>query len=451
MYSRLGALTAIVLLHGAIVSGQENAGRGRGGRGGGQMGPVQTERYRVTYVKLGANNADGLLYEPTKPGPNSRVAVLFTFPRATFAAEPAAELASRGYRVLWVTPWTKDENPFDGVPETSKGITYMRTLPGVERVVIMGHSGGGRLMAFYTDVALNGPAACQQPQILYPCKTEEATGLAKPDGLVLFDSSPGALNVVSAVDPAYEGDKRANLDLDMYSPANGYDPKTGTAKYSEEFRKRFYAAQSARNMGIVDGALGQLKLLDQGKATYKNDLPMVIPGVVNNVRGTSLYHVDRSIWSHTKRAHTLLKADGTKPEVIVQSISPPSHTEPNSLYFSSLNYTLRHFLANDAIRSTKDFALTEDDVIGVDWKSSMRSTPGSAEGITVPTLVVTMSCNVWVVPNEIIYDHLAAKDKTFAAVEGALHVFTPCKPEYGDTQKRLFDFVADWLYKPGRF
>jgi hypothetical protein len=50
-----------------------------------------------------------------------------------------------------------------------------------------------------------------------------------------------------------------------------------------------------------------------------------------------------------------------------------------------------------------------------------------------------------------MFDHLAAKDKTFAAVEGALHNFTPCKPEFGDTKKRAFDFMDSWLSKPGRF
>lgn len=118
---------------------------------------------------------------------------------------------------------------------------------------------------------------------------------------------------------------------------------------------------------------------------------------------------------------------------------------------AALNTTVRTFLANFAMHTTKDFALTADDWTGVDWKSSARSTPAAAQGITVPTLVLTMSCNFLVVSGEIIYDHVAAKDKTYASVEGALHGFTPCKPEYGDTTKRSFDFIDSWLAKPGRF
>ncbi len=46
---------------------------------------------------------------------------------------------------------------------------------------------------------------------------------------------------------------------------------------------------------------------------------------------------------------------------------------------------------------------------------------------------------------EITCDHLAAKDRAFAGVEGSGHFFGPCGPKHGASQKRLFDFVNDWL------
>jgi hypothetical protein len=112
---------------------------------------------------------------------------------------------------------------------------------------------------------------------------------------------------------------------------------------------------------------------------------------------------------------------------------------------------VRDFLSDSAVRTGPNFAITADDMIDVDWRSAMTSTPANAEGITVPSLVLTMGCHYLVVPGEIIYDHLAAKDKTYATVEGAVHVFTPCGAQYGDTVKRTFDFVDGWLSKPGRF
>lgn len=61
-----------------------------------------------------------------------------------------------------------------------------------------------------------------------------------------------------------------------------------------------------------------------------------------------------------------------------------------------------------------------------------------------------MSCHYLVVPGEVIYDRLGSKDKTYASVEGATHLFQPCRSEYGDTKKRVFDFVDEWVSKPGR-
>jgi hypothetical protein len=62
-----------------------------------------------------------------------------------------------------------------------------------------------------------------------------------------------------------------------------------------------------------------------------------------------------------------------------------------------------------------------------------------------------MTCHYLVVPGEIYFNHLAAKDKTYVAVEGATHGFAPCKPEYGNTTKRTFDYMDTWLSGPGRF
>jgi hypothetical protein len=112
---------------------------------------------------------------------------------------------------------------------------------------------------------------------------------------------------------------------------------------------------------------------------------------------------------------------------------------------------VRDYLRANAIRTNANYAITPDDITGVDWKSAYTATPGNAEGVTVPTLVMAMGCHYLIVPAEIIYDKIPAKDKTFAGVEGATHVFTPCQPQYGDVSKRLFDYVDAWISKPGRF
>jgi hypothetical protein len=180
---------------------------------------------------------------------------------------------------------------------------------------------------------------------------------------------------------------------------------------------------------------------------------------VNAADLASLHHTDLTVLSHTRKPHTLLKADGSQPVVVVTSIRPaggPVGDEALKKAFAQNdhprnNETVRQFLANDAVRTTRDFALTADDVRGIDWKSSNDASPAQAEGISVPTLVETNTCFQFVVPSEIVFDHIAAKDKTYFGVEGSAHFLTPCAPQYGDTKARLFDFIGNWLAKPGRF
>ena len=56
-----------------------------------------------------------------------------------------------------------------------------------------------------------------------------------------------------------------------------------------------------------------------------------------------------------------------------------------------------------------------------------------------------------VVPGEIIYDHLASVDKTYATVEGASHGSWPRREEAGDTVTRTFDFIDRWTRRKGLF
>ena len=60
------------------------------------------------------------------------------------------------------------------------------------------------------------------------------------------------------------------------------------------------------------------------------------------------------------------------------------------------------------------------------------------------------TCSEHLVSLEISYDRSPAKDKEIVGVEGATHFFTPCRPEYGDTFNRSFDYVDAWVNKPGR-
>ena len=196
-------------------------------------------------MSLGSSNA--ILIEPAALGVKSRIALVYTYPLANLSLSSPArnnfthpsgpQLASRGYRVLLLNNYNDRVGYESFVPDISRAIKYLRSLPGVDKVLLLGHSAGGPLVAFYQNVAENGPRACQGPEKIY--------------------------------------------------------------------------------------------------------------------------------------------------------------------------------------------MMTEDSITGVDWASSSTSAPTNVQGIGVPLLIMTMTCHYFVVPDEIIFDHAASKDKQIAYVEGASHGFTP--------------------------
>lgn len=440
----------------ATIHAQQAANAPAQQRPRGPMGPVEGEKFTTQYLRLG-QQGEGLLYEPKNPGPKAHIAVVFTHPDGdNFMAPIGRELATRGYLVMNVNYRAKDPLGNDAhLPTISLAIAYLRSLAGVQKVVLSGHSGGAHQVTLYENVAEHGASACNGPEKIYPCRAQGLDNLQKADGVIVLDPPLGNFHQMSALDPAVSDDVNVrNPALDMFSAANGFDAATGRATYSADFTKRFFAAQSARNMQILAQAQERLKAIDAGKGKFSNDEPLVIAGLGVDANGARLFQPDIAIQSHTKAPHLLLKADGTRVETIIHSVREPesrSAKQIHALGTTSEETSVRRYLARSALRTTPDFAITDDDIVGVDWSSAFDSAPGNAPGITVPTLILTMGCHYLIVPGEIVYDRLGAKDKTYATVEGATHGFTACKPEYGDTTKRTFDFVDEWLSKDGRF
>ena len=98
----------------------------------------------------------------------------------TFTALIGRELVSRGYLVMNVYYRGSEAlgNDF-GLPTVSLAIGYLRTLPGVQKVVISGHSGGAHTMALYENIAEHGVAACNGPEKIYPCRVPGLDHLQK--------------------------------------------------------------------------------------------------------------------------------------------------------------------------------------------------------------------------------------------------------------------------------
>ena len=100
------------------------------------------------------------------------------------------ELSKRGYRVLCTGNSLMDTSK-DGIDtlllEMKLGVAYLRNYPGVQKIVLLGHSGGGMLMSTYQNIAENGLKACQGSEKIVKC-SDSLAGLPAADGIMLLDA-----------------------------------------------------------------------------------------------------------------------------------------------------------------------------------------------------------------------------------------------------------------------
>ncbi len=404
-----------------------------------------------TLVELGMMK-NAMYYSPTVPGERSQIGVVMMHCDQNYMTFPmAAQLAARGYRVLACE--SVENGPID--PKFSlleTGVLFLRGIPGVKRVVIMGHSGGATLATAYQSIAENGPQIFQGPEKLYACQVKEA--LEPADALMLIDANYGnAPMTLVSLDPAVveEGNGcKLDPEYDIFNPANGYDPQGAT--YSEEFKKKYFAAQERRNAHLIKLALERLRLIEQGKGFYADDEPFLITAGNQPKPNNRLLPQDLSLLHHTKRAHTLVHGDGSITEEVVacQRVAECDRCLSDTYGMGVNKNTVRGFLSSQAM-TTSGFAVTEDGMEGLDWDSSYASGIGNIKGVSVPLLVMGMSGSYEYIASEMIYDAAKMQDKTLAFVHGATHNFFPNTDaerfpgEFGDTAGALFDYMGSWL------
>ena len=403
---------------------------------------------RPIYVPFTPGAVKGVLYTPDS-GPAPHVAVLLIHRTSNFLAHLATtELAARGFMVLAMNPRSDNNEAAvsfeDNALDIKSGIEFLRKQPGITKVLLFGHSGGGPATSFYQAVAETGPSYCQGPNKLVECANTLA-GLPKADGLILVDAHPGvSVNGLRSINAAVldERDPR-KIDpaLDPFNPANGYDPKN--PHYSDAFKQKYFKAQAARMNRLIDEARRRLAAMKAGSDVYRDD--DVFPIVRGE--GARLMEIDPSVHHATKAPQKLIRNDGSVVTQIVESVRPVGRgTEAANAAFATGTrlLTLRSFLSANAIRA-------KDSMDDIDWCSSNNSTPCAVQHISVPLLVTAMGAHYFVRDNEIHYEMAASKDKDFVVIEGATHGIRPCTAcertpgQYGNSVRNFFDYVARWI------
>ena len=432
------------------------------------VSPSMAQTYKTAFVQL-ASGVPGLLYEPVTPGTKAEIGVLVMHTGADYLTfTPCPELAKRGYRALCAncstskSGFVSDDDEDKMILNVKLGVAYLRSYPGIRKVVLLGHSGGGGLMANYQNIAENGVSVCQGPEKILKCP-DSLAGLPAADGLMLIDSTFGTAGMtLFSLDPAVVSEENGqvlNPELDMYNPKNGFNPRGST--YSDTFKLEFFAKTKDRMNRLIAKALDRLEKIKAGKGNFSDDEPFIIPS--GSFRANKLFTQDLTLWSHTRNAWPLLHPDGTTTTEVIQSVRVPRGTESPtpSLSRGGLTTTVRRFLSTFALRPTEGFGYDASSIRGIDYTSAYASTVGSVEGIAKPLLQMGMTGSYEYFMAETVREHAKSTDKTLAYVEGAVHNFTPCKEcavakglpanYYGDTVKTLFDYVDGWLSKSGRF
>jgi pimeloyl-ACP methyl ester carboxylesterase len=267
------------------------------------------------YIQFTPAAVKGALYKPDA-GQAPHVAVLLIHRTSNFLSHIATtELARRGFLVLAMNPRSDnneaavhfEENALD----IKSGLEFLRRQPGITRIVLLGHSGGGPATSFYEAVAEKGPSYCQGPGKLVECDNALA-GLPHADGLVLVDAHPGvSVNGLRSLNPAVvdERDSRKiDPELDPFNPANGYDPRQ--PHYSDAFKRKYFNGQAARMNRLIDLARAAL-------ASKDDDVFLVVRG-----EGARLMELDPSIHHRTLEPRKLLRNDGTVVTQVVESVRP---------------------------------------------------------------------------------------------------------------------------------
>lgn len=345
----------------------------------------------------GGHPCQGLYHRPAGAWP--RTAVIACHYNVDFAEHYLAEhLARRGYGFLgWNTRFRGNEAYFlldHALAEIGVGVRWLRERAGVERVVLLGNSGGGSLMAAYQSQAVAPNVTPSGDRA-----AEAIAELAPGDFYVSLAAHPGRPDVLTAwLDPSVtdEADPlSADPALDPYDPANG-------PPFDAEFQARYRAAQLARNHRITDWAERRLAALRGGRAADR------------------LFHTYRS-WADLRMIDPAIEPSARPPG---RCYAGDPKAANYGVFGIGMQSTLRTWLSMWGLRT-----------------SQCRAAPHLAR-ITVPALVVHANGDSGVYESDArgIHAGLAGDDRELHLLEGDHYFRRPA-----GAREELADLFAGWL------
>ncbi|MCP5024656.1 MAG: alpha/beta hydrolase [Actinomycetia bacterium] len=346
----------------------------------------------------GGHPCQGIWHTPK--GVTPKVGFIATHYNVDFSEHYLASyLAERGFGFLgWNTRFRGMERAFlldHAVAEIGVGVKWMKEVAGVEKVVIVGNSGGGSLMGAYQSQAVEPNITPTHDLPALDCIDDLIPG----DLYVFVSAHPGRpeifanwldASVTDELDPV-----ATDPELDIFNPDNG-------PPYSLEFVAKVRAGQVARSNRISAWCKDELVRLNEA-------------GVRDRL------FVTHRVWADPR---------------FVDPALDPNNRPPNSCYFGDPKKANAGVFGVGLVSSLRT------------WLSMWSLTDSQCQAaahlarLTVPTLLIEADGDSGVFPSdaEIILDAVAATDKTQVTQRGD-HYFR----EPAGARDQVADTIADWV------
>lgn len=375
-----------------------------------------------------------------KRNPMPKVAIIAAHPRVDFSEHHTfPDLLDAGYGCLGANLRTLN-NDADCLHEKLlvDVAAYMRWLKqqGVERVVLLGNSGGGSLFSFYQSEAKKQPAdRIRQTPGGRPTGLEQ-TEMFPGDGLVFMAAHAGQGRIMNEViDPAVidESDPlKSNAALDMYDSANGFQAPPQWSRYTSEFVARYRVAQRDRVQRIDDRAREYIA----------------------DATDAAVSHENGSFAALTPEAQReILQREAFEPMMLVYRTMANLHYTDNSLEPSNRGYGSLLSPRPDLMNFQRlGFGRV---VTPQGWLSTWSGLSSNADisktgaAVTEPAVVINAGRDLDVYPqthSRMIFETIQSDDKQFWDFDEALHYFEPDEDEDGNPSlDALMAKLLPWL------
>lgn len=415
---------------------------------------MDTFNVKQNYFKINMH-IPCMLYEPEKPGDKAKCAIILMHSDGNYIGYvPTQYLPEMGYRVFAAAFEDPSEPLSRKIEELANVVSYVSQYPGVEHVILLGHSGGATLMSAYQAAAEFGQEVFQTGNMVRPMHLSPGTELIPADAVIFMDANFGnGPMCLLSLDPSLLSDRcgtKRDESLNLYNPANGYDPDN--CHFSEEFIHRFLSAQARRMLRLIEEANDRLEKIESGEGDFVDDEPMIIAGGTQYLPVNKLFPQVTKYFSHTKKAYDLIHRDGSITHEIVHCLRAKRDGRDLASHYKigAQVTSVKTFLESSAIRVDPDkYGYDETTLYGVDWDSAYCNGVGNASHISCPLLLMGMTGSYEYIAAEHIYERaVKSRDKTVAFIEGAGHNFFPERGEeekYGDTAGNCFAFADRWL------